>query len=173
MNENNILKNTTEGYGYKYTSLSGIAEQGNIIPKMKVGTDEHNLKDYVYYYDKELNEWIRGAEIVVPENIITKDGKEKLNSAQRYGSALTYARRYTTLMALQLVCEDDKAIENGLEQDLITEKQMNLIRSKYGDKLGELLSNLQLNDLSEMSKTKATEIISKIMGNKNDNNKSK
>lgn len=169
--ENNILKNTSDGYGYKYVSLSGIAEQGYTIPKMKVGTDEHNLKDYVYYYDDELKEWTRGAQIVVPENIITKEGKEKLNSAQRYGSALTYARRYTALMALQLVCEDDKQIENGEEIQFITEKQMNLIQSKYGDKLAELLKNLQLNDLSEMPKSKASEIISKIMGKKNENNK--
>lgn len=35
-----------------------------------------------------------------------------MNAAQLYGSALTYARRYTVLMALGLSCDDDKVVEN-------------------------------------------------------------
>lgn len=107
--ETKVVKNTSKAYGYNYASLGDIANQGYEIPKMKTGTED--LKEFVYYYDKDLNEWIRGAEIVVPENIISKDGKNKMNSAQLYGSALTYARRYTTLMALSLCCDDDKNLE--------------------------------------------------------------
>jgi len=117
-----IVANTSKAYGYNYASLSDIANQGFTIPKMKTGTDGE--KEYVYYYDAELKEWVRGAEIVVPE-------MKGSNSAQRYGSAITYARRYTTLLALSLACDDDKKIETqeptdtkkaerwqGLEQDL-------------------------------------------------------
>ena len=117
-----IVANTSKAYGYNYASLSDIANQGFTIPKMKTGTDGE--KEYVYYYDAELKEWVRGAEIVVPE-------MKGSNSAQRYGSAITYARRYTTLLALSLACDDDKKIEaqeptdskkaerwQGLEQDL-------------------------------------------------------
>ena len=117
-----IVANTSKAYGYNYASLSDIANQGFAIPKMKTGTD--GGKEYVYYYDAELKEWVRGAEIVVPE-------MKGSNSAQRYGSAITYARRYTTLLALSLACDDDKKIETqeptdskkaerwqGLEQDL-------------------------------------------------------
>lgn len=117
-----IVANTSKAYGYNYASLSDIANQGFAIPKMKTGTDGE--KEYVYYYDAELKEWVRGAEIVVPE-------MKGSNSAQRYGSAITYARRYTTLLALSLACDDDKKIETqeptdskkaerwqGLEQDL-------------------------------------------------------
>ena len=107
--ETKVVKNTSKAYGYNYASLGDIANQGYEIPKMKTGTEE--TREFVYYYDKDLNEWIRGAEIVVPENIISKDGKNKMNSAQLYGSALTYARRYTTLMALSLCCDDDKELE--------------------------------------------------------------
>lgn len=107
--ETKVVKNTSKAYGYNYASLGDIANQGFEIPKMKTGTEE--TREFVYYYDKDLNEWIRGAEIVVPENIISKDGKNKMNSAQLYGSALTYARRYTTLMALSLCCDDDKKLE--------------------------------------------------------------
>lgn len=105
----NIVANTSKAYGYNYASLGDIALQGFKIPKMRTGSE--NGKEYVFYYDTELNEWVRGAEIVVPENIISKDGKNKMNSAQLYGSALTYARRYTTLMALSLVCDEDKKLE--------------------------------------------------------------
>ena len=117
-----IVANTSKAYGYNYASLSDIANQGFTIPKMKTGTDGE--KEYVYYYDAKLKEWVRGAEIVVPE-------MKGSNSAQRYGSAITYARRYTTLLALSLACDDDKKIETqeptdskkaerwqGLEQDL-------------------------------------------------------
>ena len=117
-----IVANTSKAYGYNYASLSDIANQGFTIPKMKTGTDGE--KEYVYYYDAELKEWVRGAEIVVPE-------MKGSNSAQRYGSAITYARRYTTLLALSLACDDDKKIEaqeptdtkkaerwQGLQEDL-------------------------------------------------------
>lgn len=105
----NIVANTSKAYGYNYASLGDIALQGFKIPKMKTGTEEG--REYVYYFDMDLKEWVRGAEIVVPENIISRDGKNKMNSAQLYGSALTYARRYTTLMALSLVCDEDKKLE--------------------------------------------------------------
>lgn len=105
----NIVANTSKAYGYNYASLGDIALQGFKIPKMKTGTEEG--REYVYYFDADLKEWIRGAEIVVPENIVSRDGKNKMNSAQLYGSALTYARRYTTLMALSLVCDEDKKLE--------------------------------------------------------------
>lgn len=98
----NIIKNDSKGYGYDYASLSDIAKQGYEIPKMTTGTDPNTMKDYVYYLDGE--QWLRGAEIVIPEG--------KMNKAQLYGSALTYARRYTTLMALSLACDDDKAVED-------------------------------------------------------------
>ncbi len=104
-----VVANTSKAYGYNYASLGDIANQGFEIPKMKTGTEGE--REYVYYYDKDLNEWIRGAEVVVPDNIISKNGKEAMNKAQLYGSALTYARRYTTLMALSLCCDDDKNLE--------------------------------------------------------------
>lgn len=98
-----IVKNNSKGYGYNYASLSDIANQGHTIPKMTTGTDEFTHKDYVYYLDGD--KWLRGAEIVIPEG-------KGMNKAQLYGSALTYARRYTVLMALGLCCDDDTVVEN-------------------------------------------------------------
>lgn len=102
MSEKNVVANKSKAYGYNYASLGDIAIQGFTIPKMKTGTEEG--KEYVYCYDAELKEWIRGAEIVIPN-------MKSMNEAQRYGSALTYARRYSVLMFLGLVCDEDKKLE--------------------------------------------------------------
>lgn len=152
MTDKKIVANTSKAYGYNYASLGDIALQGFKIPKMKTGTE--NLKEYVYYYDEEIKEWIRGAEIVVPENIVSRDGKNKMNSAQLYGSALTYARRYTTLMALSLVCDEDKKLEaqeptdskkaerwQGLEQDLNIKDLADEFRKLYTQEEQERILN--------------------------------
>ena len=124
-----IVANTSKAYGYNYASLSDIANQGFAIPKMKTGTDGE--KEYVYYYDADLKEWVRGAEIVVPE-------MKGYNSAQRYGSAITYARRYTTLLALSLACDDDKKIETQEPTD-----------SKKAERWQGLQEDLNIKDLAD------------------------
>lgn len=153
--ENKIVKNNSKGYGYNYASLSDIANQGYEIPKMTTGTDELTQKDYVYYLDGD--KWLRGAEIVVPESPKNNQGKDKMNKAQLYGSALTYARRYTVLMALGLCCDDDTVVENlnadGSKKDygmskndkvkeiekLFTTKEINQILANYNaEKLLEI-----------------------------------
>ena len=111
-NENNIVVNESKAYGYNYASLSDIAKQGFKIPKMKTGSE--NGKDYVYYYDTELKEWIRGAEIVIPE-------MKGANICQKMGSALTYARRYTCHLYLSLCCDDDKKVETQSPSGLFDE----------------------------------------------------
>ena len=98
----NIVVTNSKAYGYNYASLSDIARQGFKIPKMKTGTE--NEKEYVYYYDPELKEWMRGAEIIVPE-------MKGSNSAQRYGAAITYSRRVTCQLALSLASADDEQLE--------------------------------------------------------------
>lgn len=110
----NIVVNSSRGYGYNYASLGDIASQGFAIPKMKTGTE--NEKEYIYYYDEELKDWIRGAEIVVPDSPKNAQGKEKMNKAQLYGSALTYARRFTILMCDKLATDDDKGIDEEKEE---------------------------------------------------------
>lgn len=101
--KNGLVKANTKAYGYSYTSLSDIVDQGYKLPKMKTGTDG-NGKDYVYYYDEDLKEWIRGAEVVVPD-------MKGSNSAQRYGSALSYSRRYSAMLCLGLASRDDEKLE--------------------------------------------------------------
>lgn len=118
MEKKNIIRNTSQGYGYKYANLADIAEQGWNIPKMKTGTE--NGREYVYWQDGD--EWLRGAEIVIPES-------KGMNAAQLYGSALTYARRYTVLMADCLATDDDVQLEKEEIFDEPTPVQI----KKYAD----------------------------------------
>lgn len=154
----NIVINDSEGYGYNYASLSDIAKQGFEIPKMKTEVDEHSNKEYVCYYDKEMNMWVRGAQVVVPDN-------KGMNAAQCYGSALTYARRYTTLMALGLACEDDKQLETN-EEPKASPKQITLIENLYDkDNLMKILEYYQISMLNELTKSQASEVIQRKKGN--------
>lgn len=155
-----IVKNNSEGYGYNFASLSDIAKQGYEIPKMKVVNTDNT--DYVYYFDKELNEWQQGARIVVPAN-------KGMNEAQLYGSALTYARRYTVQLALGLACDDNKEIENiGKQEEKATTKQIEMLKKYYqGEQLNKLLAFNKLENIEEISKSKASELISKIMEKQN------
>ena len=153
-----IVTNASDGFGYKYAALSDIAKQGYVIPKMKTETDPISGKEYVYYFDKDLKEWIRGAQVVVPHS-------KGMNEAQVYGSALTYARRYTTLLALSLACEDDKDIE-GMEDSksetkaTATEKQANLIRKLYSpEEIQKMIEYYQIDDLSGLDRQKASNYI--------------
>lgn len=152
----NIVKTTSEGNKYKYASLSDIANQGYIIPKMKVETEPSTLKDYVCYQDGE--QWIRGAEIVVPSPILNKEGKATMNEAQLYGSALTYARRYTTLMSLGLACEDDKELES---KPAPTQKQCDYLRKLIRkEELETILDAYQVANVEDLPMDVVSDLIS-------------
>ena len=106
MAKTNLAKNK-DGYGYQYTDL---AEIHNYL--------EENGLSYYQYIDR-----IDGDDYVMTVKIV--DGKElppvrgcrvvqatlsgKNNPAQEQGSALTYARRYSLLMAFGLATTDDDA----------------------------------------------------------------
>lgn len=97
-----IIKNKDKAYGYNYTSLASIVEAGFDLPQMRVKPTEFG--EFIEYKD-DKGEWQIGARIVVPK----MNGK---NEAQAYGAGLTYARRYTTLMAHGIACDDDKQVES-------------------------------------------------------------
>lgn len=106
-----IVKNTSKAgsgsYGYNYASLADIVEQGHEIPKMRIkpvfAPNGAFVADYLEFFDGK--EWHLGSRIIDVE-------LKGMNPMQSRGSAETYARRYTTLMALQLAGQDDKEVEN-------------------------------------------------------------
>ena len=109
MKKTTLTKNK-EGYGYKYTELAEIhkyLEENGMKYYQTVETNEHNGKDYIMTYRFIDGEWEdkpkRGCQVVDA----TLSGIK--NPAQEQGSALTYARRYSLLMAFGLATEDDDA----------------------------------------------------------------
>ena len=155
----NIVKNNSTAYGYTYASLSDIAKQGYEIPKMKTVTEDGH--EYIAYKDGE--EWIRGAEIIIPES-------ERMNKAQLYGAALTYSRRYTALLALQLACEDDKTIEdideNGERKTYpkCSKKQADYLEKLYdAENIAKMLAYYKVEQLSDLNTNQANEAISKAL----------
>lgn len=96
------VKTASKAYGYNYASLADIANAGFKIPKMRVTPTEFG--EYIEYYDEAVKEWFFGAKVVVPD-------MKSSNEAQKYGAGLTYARRYTAMLALGLVSDDDTKVE--------------------------------------------------------------
>ena len=113
----NVKKKSTAGgagkFSYKYTDLATIHEEmekQGITYYQYTKYDENAHADYVYTVINTGSEDavpIRGAKIV--EGNTLAGG----NAAQQYGSALTYARRYSLLMALGWATEDDDGQSAG------------------------------------------------------------
>lgn len=104
MNSNKIVKNASKGYGYTYSNLADLAKAGIEIPQMK--TQRIDGEEYVFA--KIGDEWIQGAKVVELE-------MKGMNAAQAYGSALTYARRYTVQLVMAVACDDDDKVEQDGE----------------------------------------------------------
>lgn len=107
-----VVKNTSKAgdgrFGYNYASLADIAEQGWKIPKMRVKPiftpDGSSLVGEWLEYQDEDGNWQLGSRIIEAE-------LKGMNPMQSRGSAETYARRYTTQLALGIAGQDDKKVE--------------------------------------------------------------
>lgn len=103
MSAEKIIKNASTGYGYHYASLADFARQDVDIPVMRTVVNEFG--EFVEYKDSD-GEWQRGARVVQMD-------MKGMNAAQAYGSALTYARRYTVALANGIATDDDDEIEKA------------------------------------------------------------
>lgn len=161
-----ILKKEKEGYGYKYTELSQINEYLDSIGiryKHSMGTDEKG--DYIIttpIIEGKALEPIRGCRI--PEVVLSKNN----NPAQEYGAAVTYARRYSLLMAFGLATEDDDA--ECLTQKKAKPKAISQVNKIQPTRIlkdipGQNISNKQ--DDKEIGKVRYLEM-KKIVGESNE-----
>ena len=106
-----VLKKLSQGYGYKYTELSTIHEElekQGITYYQYIEYDAAADADYIYTV---LN--IDGKEMPARRGCRVVLGDTMKSAAQEQGSALTYARRYSLLMALGWACEDDDGDKVG------------------------------------------------------------
>ena len=106
------IKKLSNGYSYKYTDLATIhdeLEKQNITYSQEIKYNTDAQADYIWttlVIDGEKQAPVCGCRIVAGK---LSGG----NAAQEQGSALTYARRYSLLMALGWACEDDDGAKAG------------------------------------------------------------
>lgn len=112
-----VLKKNTQGYGYKYTDLSSIhqyLEENGQRYTQRVETVFNPITgepyDYIFTqkYSKDGDGWKKEEE-VRGCRIISASLTGKTNEAQEQGSGITYARRYSLLLAYGLSTDDDDA----------------------------------------------------------------
>lgn len=137
------LNKNASGYGYKYTDLAEINNYVDSINSRYIQKIERIESDD-YIFTKKCfdgvweDEWLQGCRVVQA----TLSGIH--NPAQEQGSALTYARRYSLLMAYGLATEDDDAapLTTPIEITLEDAENYTLTFGKHqGKHLNELPDN--------------------------------
>lgn len=142
------IKKLSQGYGYKYSDLSTIHEEMEKQGITYYQYTEYSIEagcDYIYtvlIIDGEEQKPRRGC------RVIYGDEKQMKSQAQAQGSGLTYARRYSLLMALGWATEDDDGSTAGNNDASATKplRTANKIDFKQvREHLGEIMSEDELN----------------------------
>lgn len=136
-------------YSYQYVDIAQIHEYL-----------EENKMSYYQFIDR-----IDGDDYIMTVKI-NAEGKESLplrgsrvvdatlfgndNPAQKQGSALTYARRYSLLMAFGLATEDNDANDLNIIKE-ITQEEAEEYKFTFGKHKGETIKDVYATDLSYIS----------------------
>jgi len=164
-----VTKNMTakvgEKYSYKYVDIAQIHNYLETIgARYYQYIDRLDGDDYIMtvkVIDGKESQPLRGCRVVDA----TLMGVN--NPAQQQGSALTYARRYSLLMAFGLATEDDdaQALSTPKEEKKASYKQIQMLQKYYtGENWQKLLEANNLTSIEDMTMSKASELISKITG---------
>lgn len=132
------LAKNKEGYGYKYTELADI---NNYLV---------SIDTYYYQYIERIDneDYIMTVPIIGGEEKAPRRGCRVVqatlqgvkNPAQEQGSALTYARRYSLLMAFGLATEDDDAASLTVKETKeVTEEDAMNYTFQFGKHKGKKL----------------------------------
>lgn len=175
--ETTIKKNQTakvptksgKEYSYQYVDIAQIHEyleenDMKYIQQIKRIDNEDYVMTKRYIDGKWEDEWLQGSK-VVDATLFGND-----NPAQKQGSALTYARRYSLLMAFGLATEDDDAQSLNKEKNeepkkelKATESQIKLIISKLNDEqIKKIVDSLKIKKITDLNIAQASAIIKKM-----------
>ena len=144
-----VLKKKKDGYGYKYTELSEIhnyLEKNGMKYYQETETNPINGQDYILTYRYIDGKWEekpkRGCKVVDA----TLSGIK--NPAQEQGSALTYARRYSLLMAFGLATEDDDgaSLTRPQKEEITTREQAEQYKLTFGKHKGKTIKEIVENE---------------------------
>ncbi len=64
--------------------------------------------------DDKYGDWTASIPIITTETL-SREGKRTLSNAQEFGSALTYARRYSLYVACNVIPDDDDGASAGIQ----------------------------------------------------------
>lgn len=151
------VKKLSNGYSYKYSDLSTIhdeLEKQGITYSQEIKYNPEAQADYIWttlVIDGDKQEPKCGCRVIT--------GKlQGGNPAQEQGSALTYARRYSLLMALGWATEDDDAASvGGSDQHSSPAAHMHNDSRLDFDKVKERLLQLETVEQVDEAKVKLLE----------------
>lgn len=151
-------------YGiYSYPIKRTILNNEVIESETKYGTKKqiHYLIETVYRFVNvdDYNDYI--------ETISYSDGIDTGDKAM--GKAMTYGDKYALMKAYKISTEEDPDQEASTEIKEVkaTPKQIQTLKKYYvGENLIKLLNSNKIATIDELSKDKASELISKIVNNK-------
>lgn len=138
-----------KSYSYRYVDIAQIHDylesiNAKYIQEIKRIDGDDYIMTKRCFDNKWEEEWLQGSK-VVDATLFGTD-----NPAQKQGSALTYARRYSLLMAFGLATEDDDAQSLTQKKDKVDYRQQ-LINycNKYDLDMNELAKDYKLNAKSK------------------------
>lgn len=123
----NVIAKNRQGYGYNYADLGSVINHVTETLGYEIQQDTSYVGmpelPHCYGYcmtrfrrkgDKEWGGWLAAVPILVEP--VDPNAKRKPTVSQQYGSALTYARRYSLLTAFALATEDDDGRLSGYQR---------------------------------------------------------
>ena len=150
----NTLKKNAHAYNYKYTDIAEIhgwlEEEGNSYYQYIERIDGDDYMMTVPIIDGKEMPPRRGCKV------ITAPFGNKTNPAQEQGSGITYARRYSLLMAFGLATVDDDAesLSRDISKAKITAaKVQSIIRKCEEDGVNPaiILDKMNVKDITELT----------------------
>lgn len=148
---------------YSYPVKRTILNNEVIESETKYGLKKqiHYLIETVYRFVNvdDSNDFI--------ETISYSDGIDTGDKAM--GKAMTYGDKYALMKAYKIITGEDPDQEPSTEIKEVkaTQKQIQMLKKYYvGENLIKLLNSNKIATIDELSKDKASELISKIMNNK-------